>query len=406
MGVTVSDHAAWARTFSLPADLPDPRLLGTITAMSARGVLTELLSRHGDDLRGRSDGLVELLGSCGDGALTFDQTWHSAFGQAETALITGQDVLGAAVRVALTLTESGHGGDWWASTEPSVFCFGPAVLDDVRRVEVRASGDTATVHVQRRGAEVVCSGRDGTWTLPRTVSSLPTVGRVRFLTGLAAPPEEFGEPAFPGIRPMPSLDTRIVDHFRRAFDLLDELGYLPWVELVLREILVSAKDPQTRIMSGSSPTLPGMIHITSPASLLDTADTLVHESAHQYFNLLNRVGDVDDGSDRDLYWSPPVRTERPLSKILIAYHAFANVELFYRAVIEAGRDPDGSVARCLPDVADMVDQLDGPLRENPALTALGRALYEPLATRRTDAAGGGPAVRESVGIARSPRGRS
>ena len=69
---------------------------------------------------------------------------------------------------------------------------------------------------------------------------------------------------------------------------------------------------------------------------MDIAEVLVHECAHQYFYLLAYVGPYDDGSDERLYWSPPLRRNRPLSRILMAYHALANVRLFYAAVRASG----------------------------------------------------------------------
>jgi HEXXH motif-containing protein len=72
---------------------------------------------------------------------------------------------------------------------------------------------------------------------------------------------------------------------------------------------------------------------------------------------------------------------RPLTRILTAYHALANVRLFYQACREAGVDDGGYLAVNEAVMDDAVAQLDTPLRRNPALTPLGRAMYAPLAER-------------------------
>ena len=76
-----------------------------------------------------------------------------------------------------------------------------------------------------------------------------------------------------------------------------------------------------------------------------------------------------------------MRKERPLSRILVAYHALANVRLFYESVRAARIDDGGYVDLYERKLSDTIAQLDAPLRDNPALTRLGRALYEPLARR-------------------------
>jgi HEXXH motif-containing protein len=96
------------------------------------------------------------------------------------------------------------------------------------------------------------------------------------------------------------------------------------------------------------------------------------------------VGPVDDASDTTLYWSPPIRRHRPLSRILMAYHALANVMLLYDGVRrqpQADVEDSFYVRANLPDLRAAVQALDEPLRDNPALTALGRGLYQPLADR-------------------------
>lgn len=98
-------------------------------------------------------------------------------------------------------------------------------------------------------------------------------------------------------------------------------------------------------------------------------------------NLICRVGDIDDGTDTALYYSPFRRMNRPINAIVIAYHAFANVLMFYRMCHESGRvDSD----YCLSQEKTLLlqlKQLEAALRSTRVLTPIGRALWEPLAQR-------------------------
>lgn len=62
-----------------------------------------------------------------------------------------------------------------------------------------------------------------------------------------------------------------------------------------------------------------------PHAAIDIAGTLVPESSHQYFYLLEKIGAIDDGSDQQLYYSPATRVDRPISRLPMAFHAFVNV---------------------------------------------------------------------------------
>jgi HEXXH motif-containing protein len=108
---------------------------------------------------------------------------------------------------------------------------------------------------------------------------------------------------------------------------------------------------------------------------------LIHEASHQYFELLNKLGPTVDPGHTELYYSPVKKCDRPLHKILFAYHAFANVMLFYRGVAECGL-ADSSSAKFQNVLNDELRQLEQPLLENDAILPIGRALVEPLIERR------------------------
>jgi HEXXH motif-containing protein len=154
--------------------------------------------------------------------------------------------------------------------------------------------------------------------------------------------------------------------------------YLRWVDRVLRGVM-ACKGSANHLRSGSDFNLPGIVQMSFPAPAAAHAEMLVHECSHLNYQILTRLGDVDDGSDETLYFSPVKQTGRRIDRIVLAYHAFANVMLFYGDCLATGIDDDGYCERNVEATIPQLATLDEALRTTRALTPLGRALYEPLA---------------------------
>lgn len=386
----------WVQRFRSVYGATDDRVLDMIVGTSGREVATALVTRHRQPLRAHTDGLIELVERWSEHPPEFDTAWDPAFGLADVVLTTGRGAVDAAVRIALRLTECGFPGSWQASlTVPSTMRLGDLLLSGVDQltitthrsgIRVRAAGRSGLVECLREAGAQPRSAQP--WTSP-AAGHIPWIGATRpiYLLGSdAAPLLDSGEAQTEFAHPVEKVDGYILERFQDSLDVITGCGYRGWVEDILRSVVVTAKDPGTHLMSGSVSSLPGMIHMSFPAGVMDMADALVHECAHQYFHLLRQVGPFVDGTDHSLYWSPPKRQHRPLDRILVAYHALANVLLFYRAVDEAGIDNSGYTQRNMPAIAAAIGELDQPLRSNPTLTDLGRMLYEPLA-REIAAAG-------------------
>jgi len=116
------------------------------------------------------------------------------------------------------------------------------------------------------------------------------------------------------------------------------------------------------------------------------AEILVHEASHQHFFMANMLSQCDDGSDQTLYYSPVVNTKRPLSKILLAYHAFANVILFFHHCRGHLDQKDKTkVDLESKKIMKELKQLEQPLKQSNALTELGQRLWQPLSTQIQEA---------------------
>lgn len=166
-----------------------------------------------------------------------------------------------------------------------------------------------------------------------------------------------------------------------AFRLLEEASpqYASWVRKVLRMVHQVESEPG-ELASSSSVGTPGAIAMSDAENPMLVAETLVHEASHQYLHAAVRLGPTVDDSDTALYWSPFRRAFRPISAILVAYHAFANVVLFYDDLERAGVDPDTAGHLRMPLAASLLE-IEPILARSRALTPVGRGLFEPLRRR-------------------------
>jgi HEXXH motif-containing protein len=156
--------------------------------------------------------------------------------------------------------------------------------------------------------------------------------------------------------------------------------YLRWVKEVVRAIIpVDAR--RSGIIAGSDFTKPGVVQVSFPIETMLLVETLVHEASHQHLEIVRRLGPIHNGSDHTLYYSPVRKQERPVDKILVAYHALGNVLLCFRQCRKSGLRDGGYTRYQESQLVPQLDQLEAPLRRTRGLTPLGKALWEPLAQR-------------------------
>ncbi|WP_375744940.1 HEXXH motif-containing putative peptide modification protein [Corallococcus interemptor] len=159
------------------------------------------------------------------------------------------------------------------------------------------------------------------------------------------------------------------------------LQYL-WVSLLMREVvpLIDAGPQRTR--SQSFLLWPGQVQL-SETSRLQTISLLMHECTHQYFNMLLWFGRVVKAGAPDAY-SVLKGRNRPLERILLGFHAFANILLVYSTLRSSpGPIPPKDIEDQLRNLRPIVSDLDGVLLQNweQHLEQMGRELYLPLRER-------------------------
>src|SRR6266545_613458 len=338
-------RVAWSaatllRALSYPhADRADD-VAEAIAVRDGRGLLERFLDRYGQRLRLRGNGLAPALESAAS-ALTLHAAWDPWAGAVARSLRRDDPVPErTAVVAALHLTAGGSSLSPW-----SCFLYEPARLRFGRCL-------------------------------------LPTVGLISLSVDGAGEPEiGFPPPGDRAIAPG-SLGPETISSLEEALGLLGSAApaYLRWVEWGLRDaVVVGARSSSPR--SGVSREWPGVVYLSAPHEPWALAERLVREATHQYLHLAERVGPVDDGSDERSYWSPLEGKERPLSRLLAAYHAFGNVALFHRACVETGVNDRGYAAGRLAALLPALRTTEGHLWENRALTPAGRALLDPLMER-------------------------
>jgi HEXXH motif-containing protein len=331
-------------------------------------------------------GLLTTLASADPENLSFDTVWHPAFGGTCIGFPTVSDTFDRrAAALALRMHESGHPGEWEVSLEQPVhFQFArwslPAgkvlkvqATPEQIRINVGSNGDSFTVEFERHADGLTPTGK---------VSELPSVKG------------ELGPWVVWGLNELEiwklddiaaNVETRdpelMVPRCAAALAILGEYApaYSLWVNKVVRYVTPwRVRKGERPSGSSSSNVAPGLVGVGNHDHASSFADSLVHEASHHYYYIAKRLGEFDDGTDKSLYFNPFLETKRPIDRILLAYHAFANVRLFCRSAVENGLVDDHYILKREEQLKRHLEILEDALLTSRALTPLGRALWEPL----------------------------
>ncbi|MCA9666699.1 MAG: hypothetical protein KC503_13965, partial [Myxococcales bacterium] len=289
-----------------------------------------LFAKHfGRQLAASAAGVAPLLERFCDDPGGLDRAFSPAIGEVRFALLTRfadeQQSLGAAAALALALAAEG----WPARmrlqfSSAAQLVFDRYALPASRALELDSNGSSARIVAEGHGVLELSRGADG-WHAPPSdgVTVLPRIASARPVVVL---------PRLPALIPLPpgaalgALDG-VSASCEAALELVQRFApsYLPWIARGVANI-VPLRTPPGSTSSASFDQLPRVVALTAQAPALDVAELLVHEASHQHVFMLTSVcGPVDDGSDRRLYPSPIKKAERPIDKILLAYHAVANM---------------------------------------------------------------------------------
>lgn len=284
----------------------------------------------------------------------------------------------------LHLTYHGQPGLWTASfNRPHRFLWGNWELPPATAIHVESDGRSALFNIQCRGQRLKAhlTRRNGIWNGVGT--PLAQFGRGENQISLM-PITAVDKADLRDVYPLmvDAISPAMVRTCQKAVDLIADHAkvYLPWVLRLMRHVAL-LREERSIIRSGTLSRLFGFSHLSFSANPLAIAEMLVHEVSHHHLHLLARIGPLVDPRNRELYYSPVKRRKRSLERILLAYHAFANVFLFYRTCYSSGKVDPSYCARNLHELEEQLRTMDAALRSTRSLTELGRALYVPLASR-------------------------
>jgi HEXXH motif-containing protein len=314
----------------------------------------------------RSSGLTSLLhaaiddlSSLPDAALAFPASAIAGSLQAESV-----DAVCVAARIAGHFQGCGLQGRWDATFRTPVrIRFGQSITMPVRAVTVE-------------GDAIDCAG------------SLRPLGRTPIDDSgyvLLAGEEDADALCLDANRRLAAGDMPWrIPEMRAAIDLIraGAPDYVGWCSDAVRVVAAWPGDPE-RTNSASFAGQLGVIYMSSPLNPVRIAETLVHEASHQYFHLAQSATRLHTLLDETDYWQPYVRAHRRIERILLAYHAFANVVLFHRRLLDSLADDDlrRRAAHALEHHEPNVALLDRYLERSNGLTPAGRSLYRTVAER-------------------------
>ncbi|MGH9326625.1 MAG: aKG-HExxH-type peptide beta-hydroxylase [Terriglobia bacterium] len=392
--------------FSCPQVGLEKDFLDLVITEYARQSVQKFIECYGGQIQLRAGGIRPVLSNWLQCADTFETVWNSAFGEVFAAVFRNgaQDIERCAALLALRLHECGHEGEWGLQlSKPVRFRFDRWLLPAADAMEVSAMSQAVTLNVRTADIwqKAAFQRSENGWETNYGVEVLPVLIRPRIRWTLLT--AESLAPSSSALLKMEVLgygdadvDTQpelLLHSCDTAMSLIAEFAdiYLAWVSNVIRE-LVPLRARPGMFNNGSSDLSPGVICVSNAASNQENpwslAEVFVHEATHQYLYIARRLGRMDDGKDTTLYFSPFRNAGRPIYNILITYHAFANVVLFYRTALSHGLRVDQAsalaVEKRMKELEQKLQPLEQALESTTSLTPLGLALWEPLREQLAD----------------------
>jgi HEXXH motif-containing protein len=378
----IAQESAFYSGFAGPLWHLDETYLDAIVSTYYREYFRLFLAQYGAKLERSSSGLADVIEHSAVNLSTFGTAWHySCAGLREAVVnrVSDDNALDAAVACAIHLLSSGVAGEFRASSKRGFRAM----------LRSRVIAPTAkNIHVWRRGDNVGIMIDDKTIALPsgpndrgNNHANLATIQSPNIKLTLLTPDaaDHIGCP--PPLQLSPEDVSLASENFLAAAHLLERHApkFARWVGRVLT-FVSPIEAPPGLMRSGSSRQWPAVAEISFRCNAVAIAEMFVHEATHNYFNILMMIDPVTDGSDRRLYYSPVRKCERPIEMILLAYHAFANVLLYYRECQRTALKDDGYCKRNEQEHLPDLKELEKALETTQSLTEAGEGVWRPLRT--------------------------
>jgi HEXXH motif-containing protein len=112
--------------------------------------------------------------------------------------------------------------------------------------------------------------------------------------------------------------------------------------------------------------------------------------------MLRRLGELVDGSDDNLYYSPLKKEPRPIAGILSAFHAVGNMLLWAKTCVDKRIGDTEYLERNIALMLEQMIDLRNALQLTKSLTLLGKLIVETLENELEQESLVGPLSREHV----------
>jgi hypothetical protein len=350
----------------------------------SKNVFSRFIDHCRTQLRKVSPGILTILEPA-QASLSFETVWHPAFGGVLRD-VNGrdEDFASRVAALALWLHACGYSGEWQIElARPIPFHFDCWSLPPADGLRLRADKDVKiSLRVNGRWHKLTFQHNENGWRVRGSAGRLPLLSRpgarwviwgrdqlqVWSLTDIADSIEERGAELM-----VPRCEAALAGLATYA------PCYFAWVSKVVRFIAPRRVRPE-EFPSGSSSSnvAPGLVGVGNHGHPISLAESLVHEASHHYYYIARRLGDIDDGTDQTLYFNPFLETNRPIDRIVLAYHAFGNILLFCRSAIANGLVGDRYVFDREQILVEQLKTLEESLGTSKGITPLGNALWQPI----------------------------
>lgn len=173
--------------------------------------------------------------------------------------------------------------------------------------------------------------------------------------------------------------ARAAPQVAAAMRLLEQTApcYLAWIKPLFRGMGPGPLVDGNRRQSGSFSWHPGVFSCGFPLSTPFLAEVIVHEMSHQHFMLADSVVPlVKAGRKEELYFSSFKGKNRNIEKILLTFHAVANMVLFWHDFIHGLGDTDPANRAQMQLMLNHGLGLVKILRGSDDMTDAGAAMFE------------------------------
>lgn len=318
--------------------------------------------------------LITVLSNFSERITKFEDAWDPVLGAIYHAQ-RNQDALflsRVSVELAIRAHTAGEAGSWHLEFPfPTSIPLATSLIDDVSALTAEADGQATWLEIvtQTGSIQRVLVGSDGqSW---HTGIREPTLANFAYRTR-----EDYSASPAP-------VEPEMVNALAGGIYLLDTTSplYAEWVRRVVRQV-APIQCHGTQVSSWSSLHYPGLVSLTLFDSPLDMAETLVHEASHQRYHMLDRcLPMIRLGAAETLAWSPIKQCHRPLPMILLAFHAFGNIALFFRDVRASGALDHAGFRYHMSDLCAWLPAMAETLGCSRALTCDGDRFWRDLYAR-------------------------